>query len=99
MRHGSNAPAPRCKRLGIGLLYISPSTNLEWLTGIRHERPGYTNVVYPGGWLMGAFVGLDKGPILAVPRMFAEFDLGTLPGMDLRVLPDAGDPSRSPSRC
>jgi Xaa-Pro dipeptidase len=78
--------------LGIGLLYIPPSTNLEWLLGIPRERPSFTNVMYPGGWLMGAFVGLDKGPILAVPRMFAEFDLGALPGMDVRVLPDQGDP-------
>ncbi len=78
--------------LGIGLLYIPPSTNLEWLLGIPRERPSFTNVMYPGGWLAGAFVGLDQGPILAVPRMFAEFDLGNLPGMDLRVLPDQGDP-------
>lgn len=78
--------------LGIGLLYIPPSTNLEWLLGIPRERPSFTNVMYPGGWLAGAFIGLDKGPILAVPRMFAEFDLGNLPGMDLRVLPDQGDP-------
>lgn len=78
--------------LGIGLLYIPPSTNLEWLLGIPRERPSFTNVVYPGGWLNGAFVGLDKGPILAVPRMFAEFDLGNLPGVDMRILPDRGDP-------
>ncbi len=82
----------KMQELGIGLLYIPPSTNLEWLLGIPRERPSFTNVMYPGGWLAGAFVGLDKGPILAVPRMFAEFDLGNLPGMDLRVLPDQGDP-------
>lgn len=79
--------------LGIGLLYIPPSTNLEWLLGIPRERPSFTNVVYPGGWLNGAFVGLEKGPVLAVPRMFAEFDLGNLPGMDLRILPDNGNPT------
>lgn len=78
--------------LGIGLLYVPPSTNLEWLLGIPRERPSFTNVVYPGGWLNGAFVGLDKEPILAVPRMFAEFDLGALPGIDLWILPDRGDP-------
>jgi Xaa-Pro dipeptidase len=78
--------------LGIGLLYIPPSTNLEWLLGIPRERPSFTNVVYPGGWMNGAFIGLNKGPILAVPRMFAEFDLGALPGMDLWILPDRGDP-------
>lgn len=78
--------------LGIGLLYIPPGTNMEWLLGIPRERPGFTNVVYPGGWLAGAFISLDHEPILAVPRMFAVFDLGALPGMDLRILPDDGDP-------
>lgn len=82
----------KMQELNIGLLYVPPSTNLEWLLGIPRERPSFTNVVYPGGWLNGAFVGLDKGPILAAPRMFAEFDLGNLPGMDLRILPDRGDP-------
>ena len=82
----------KMQELNIGLLYVPPSTNLEWLLGIPRERPSFTNVMYPGGWLAGAFVGLDKGPILAVPRMFAEFDLGNIPGMDLRVLPDQGDP-------
>lgn len=82
----------KMQELNIGLLYLPPCTNLEWLLGIPRERPSFTNVMYPGGWLAGAFVGLDKGPILAVPRMFAEFDLGNLPGIDLRVLPDQGDP-------
>lgn len=83
----------KMQELNIGLLYIPPSTNLEWLLGIPRERPSFTNVMYPGGWLAGAFVGTDRGPILAVPRMFAEFDLGIIPGMDLRILPDRGDPA------
>ncbi len=80
------------EQLGVELLYLPTSTNLEWLTSIPREMPFYTNAVYPGGWLNGAFVGLERGPVLAVPRMVADFDLGRLPGIDMRILPDRGDP-------
>ncbi|MDR7545294.1 MAG: Xaa-Pro peptidase family protein [Armatimonadota bacterium] len=79
-------------RLGIELIYLPPGANWQWLLGLRRERPGYTAILYPGGWLYGAFVGLERGPILALPRMVAEFDLPTLPGVEARVLPDRGDP-------
>lgn len=77
--------------LGIELMYVPQSSNLQWLTGIPREKPSYTYVQYPGGWLNGAFVGLNKGPILAVPRMAAEFDIGHLPHVDMMILPDSGD--------
>lgn len=77
--------------LDIELLYIPQSSNLQWLTGILREKASYTYVQYPGGWLNGAFIGLDKGPILAVPRMAAEFDIGHLPHVDMMILPDSGD--------
>ncbi|MCW5882621.1 MAG: aminopeptidase P family protein [Anaerolineae bacterium] len=83
----------RMEELGIGLLYLPQSANLQWLLGIERHVPGFTYTVYPGGWLNGAFIGLDKGPILTVPRMVADFDLGNIPGLDMRVLPDRGDPA------
>jgi D-alanyl-D-alanine dipeptidase len=79
-------------RLGVDLLYLPPGTNLQWLTGLRRERPSYTQILYPGGWLYGAFVGRERGPVLALPRMVAEFDLAGVPGVETRVLPDRGDP-------
>lgn len=83
----------RMEELGIGLLYLPQSASLHWLLGIERHIPGYTYTVYPGGWLNGAFIGLDKGPILTVPRMVADFDLGRIPGLDMRILPDRGDPA------
>ncbi len=80
-------------RAGVDLMYLPPSADLQWLTGIRRERARYTNIVYPGGWLHGAFIGLDRGPVLALPRMVADFDVGHLPGVETRVLPDRGDPN------
>ena len=76
---------------GIDLLFVSPSANLQYLTGIERDRPNYGNVTYPGGWVLGMLVGRDKGPILLAPRMVADYDLPADVVSDLRVLPDRGD--------
>ena len=82
-------------RGGIDLLYLAPGANAQYLTGWRRNRPHFGNVNYPGGWIQGVFVGLRHGPILAVPRMVAEFDLDpqTSTSLDVRILPDRGDPA------
>ena len=80
------------ERVGVDLLYMAPGANAQYLSGWRRSRPHFGNVNYPGGWINGLFLGLDKGPLLAVPRMVADFDLE--PGMpfEVRVLPDRADP-------
>ena len=83
------------ERLGIDLLYLAPGANAQYLSGWRRSRPHFGNVNYPGGWIQGLFVGLQHAPILAVPRMVADFDLDPAQraSLDVRVLPDRGDPS------
>lgn len=83
------------QRLGIDLLYLAPGANAQYLSGWRRARPHFGNVNYPGGWIQGLFVGLRRPPILAVPRMVADFDLepGTGDALEVRVLPDRGDPA------
>ncbi|MBV9544490.1 MAG: M24 family metallopeptidase [Chloroflexi bacterium] len=80
------------ERLGIDLLYLAPGANAQYLSGWRRSRPHFGNVNYPGGWIQGLFLGLTTGPILAVPRMVADFDLDPNTNLELRVLPDRGDP-------
>ena len=80
------------ERLGIDLLYLAPGANAQYLSGWRRTRPHFGNVNYPGGWIQGLLLGLDRGPILAVPRMVADFDLEPNTDLDVRVLPDRGDP-------
>ena len=77
---------------GIDLLFLNASTNLQYLTGIARDEPNYGNTMYPGEWLTGAWVPQQGAPILTLPRMLADFHLGAIPGYDVRVLPDAGDP-------
>lgn len=76
----------------IDLLFLNASTNLQYLTGIARDEPNYGNTMYPGEWLTGAWVPQQGAPILTLPRMLADFHLGHIPGYDVRVLPDAGDP-------
>jgi D-alanyl-D-alanine dipeptidase len=81
------------ERLGIDLLYLAPGANAQYLSGWQRNRPHFGNVNYPGGWIQGLLLGLDRGPILAVPRMVADFDLEPNTAIDVRVLPDRGDPT------
>src|ERR1700682_1574048 len=81
------------ERLGIDLLYLAPGANAQYLSGWRRNRPHFGNVNYPGGWIQGLFVGLTQGPLLAVPRMVADFDLEPDTDLDVRVLPDQGSPT------
>ncbi len=81
------------EKLGVELMFLPWSANQEWALGIERPIPGFTYTTYPGGWLNGAFISRSHGPILTVPRMVADFDMGAIPGLDMRVLPDRGDPA------
>lgn len=88
-----NRVRAQMEKLNIGLMFLPQSANLQWALGMGRHTPGYTYSIYPGGWLNGAFISLNKGPILTVPRMVADFDMAHIPDMDVRVLPDGGDPA------
>jgi len=80
------------ERLDIDLLFLTPSANLSYLTGIQRERPNHGNVNYPGGWVMGALIGREKGPFILAPRMIADYHSSVSSVAEMRVLPDRGDP-------
>ena len=81
------------EQLGIDLLYLAPGANAQYLSGWRRNRPHFGNVNYPGGWINGLFLGLQGGPMLAVPRMVADFDLEPGTDLEVTVLADRGDPN------
>ena len=45
----------------VELLFLSPSSYMFYVTGIRHPHFGVIKV--PGDWLSGAFISLDRDPI------------------------------------
>lgn len=57
------------ERRGIGLLFLSACSSLEYLTGIPREDPGPTEHNRPGDWVSGMYLSVDAGPVIVEPRM------------------------------
>jgi Xaa-Pro aminopeptidase len=60
---------------GIDAMFLGPSSDLEYLTGIERNIPTFGNVSYAHGWVGGAFFKPGAEPKFVLPRMYAEFDL------------------------
>lgn len=75
------------------LAFLPPSADLQYLTGVPRDVPNYGAVMHPGDWLEGVWLTPNESPVLALPRMTAEF--GGLAGpsdMRVHVLQDHDDP-------
>lgn len=79
------------ERRDIDLIFLPPSANMQYLTGIERDRPNYGNVNYPGGWVMGTLIGRQTDPVIMAPRMIADYHLPAHAASYVRVLPDHGD--------
>jgi Xaa-Pro aminopeptidase len=64
---------------GIGAMFVPPSSDLEYLTGLERDIPPFGNISYPHGWVAGAFVGPGREPLFVLPRMVVDFHLGGVP--------------------
>jgi Xaa-Pro aminopeptidase len=60
---------------GVDAMFLGPSSDHEYLTGIERMIPTFGNVSYAHGWVAGAFFRPGKEPVHILPRMYAEFDL------------------------
>lgn len=70
------------------------SSDLQYLAGIPRDIPNFGAVMHPGAWLEGAWLSPNHQPVLALPRMSAEFGgLENVKGIELRVLGDWDDPA------
>lgn len=76
------------------LAFLPIATDLEYLVGVPRDIPNYGVTLHPGAWLEGAWLTPTKAPVLALPRMTAEFGgLASLQNVTLRVLGDWDDPA------
>lgn len=76
------------------LAFIPLGTDLHYLCGIPRDIPNYGTTLHPGGWLEGAWLTPSRAPVLALPRMTAEFKgRGESQGIEIRVLGDHDDPA------
>ncbi len=77
------------------LAYIPLCTDLDYLAGIPRDIPNFGVTLHPGGWLEGAWMTPGHAPILALPRMTAEYGgRAGAKGIEIRVLGDFDDPEK-----
>ncbi|MGH3004267.1 MAG: M24 family metallopeptidase [Gaiellaceae bacterium] len=66
---------------GIDLLFVPPSSDLEYLTGLERDLPSFGQSSYAHGWVTGALIAPGREPLYVLPRMFVLFHLsGRDPG-------------------
>jgi Xaa-Pro aminopeptidase len=77
---------------GVDLLFLGPSADLEYLTGVQRDIPNFGEVAYAHGWVAGAFFRPGAEPVFVFPRMFVAFHLReNLPGGELVVVNETDD--------
>jgi Xaa-Pro aminopeptidase len=83
--------ADQMQQVGIDLLFLPISGDLEYLTGIPRREPSFGNVSYRHGWLAGAFFRPEKDPLVVLPRMITEFELPGGASGDIVVVHETDD--------
>src|SRR5512133_788514 len=76
---------------GVDVLFLAPSADLEYLTGVERQIPNFGQVAYAHGWVTGAFFRRDAEPVFLLPRMFAAFDLREEPEGEVVVVNETDD--------
>ena len=73
--------AEKMRATGVDLLFLAPSSDLEYLTGVERTIPTFGQTEYAHGWVAGAFFRPEREPVFVLPRMMTLFDVsGELPG-------------------
>ena len=75
---------------GLDALFLPPSSDLEYLTGLERDLPSFGHLSYAHGWVAGAFLAPGRDPLFVLPRMVVDFHLdGTAPPGAVVVHEDA----------
>ena len=61
---------------GLDAMFVPPSSDLEYLTGLERDIPPFGNISYAHGWVAGAFVAPGREPLFVLPRMVVDFHHG-----------------------
>jgi Xaa-Pro aminopeptidase len=81
----------RMEAEGVDVLFLSPSADLEYLTGVERQIPNFGEVSYAHGWVTGVFFRPGADPVFVLPRMFAAFDLRDGPDGEVVVVSETDD--------
>jgi Xaa-Pro aminopeptidase len=83
--------AERMEAEGVDLLFLAPSADLEYLTGVEREIPTFGQSSYAHGWVAGAFFRPGADPVFVLPRMVVAFELQHEPEGELVVVNEQDD--------
>ena len=81
----------RMEEEGVDALFLAPSADLEYLTGVERQIPNFGEASYAHGWVTGAFFRPGADPVFLFPRMFAAFDLREEPEGEVVVVSETDD--------
>jgi Xaa-Pro aminopeptidase len=81
----------RLEQAGVDALFLAPSADLEYLTGVERQIPNFGEASYAHGWVTGAFFRAGHDPVFLFPRMFAAFDLREQPVGEVIVVNETDD--------
>ena len=76
---------------GIDAIFLAPSADLEYLTGVERQVPNFGEASYAHGWVTGALFRPGRDPVFLFPRMFAAFDLREDPDGEVIVVNETDD--------
>src|SRR3954447_21572882 len=81
----------RLENEGIDALFLPPSADLEYLTGVERDLPSFGEIIYAHNWVTGAFFVPGQEPLYVLPRMFVAFHLGGEEPGELVVVDELDD--------
>jgi Xaa-Pro aminopeptidase len=81
----------RMRVQGVDALFLAPSADLEYLTGVERQIPSFGQSSYAHGWVAGAFFRPDGDPVFVLPRMVAAFDLEREPDGEVVIVNETDD--------
>jgi Xaa-Pro aminopeptidase len=81
----------RLEAEGVDALFLAPSADLEYLTGVARDIPNFGEAAYAHGWVTGAFFRPGAEPVFVLPRMFALFHLREQPEGEVVVAAETDD--------
>ena len=81
----------RMEAAGVDVLFLAPSADLEYLTGVERQIPNFGEASYAHGWVTGAFFRPGSDPVFVLPRMFVAFDLREEPEGEVIVVNETDD--------
>lgn len=64
---------------GLDAIFLPPSSDLEYLTGLERDLPSFGHLSYAHGWVAGAFLAPGREPLFVLPRMVVDFHLDGRP--------------------